>query len=339
MPKIFLLLMICILPTAWGICLPLDNPKMNAYKDTNTHIVFNDSDPKSCWHISRSEEFGNCQRFNISNYSKRSFVLASQDPLLRGLLNKERLLWDSYLCSHVNETYVYFKEKMPERYTSIIYYPLFYERLKTVDLLSHALKDISYLKTLAFQSPDIYLESKSMREREKENAEDYPRREKTGVLIAPENPKDYGKVYQKAKDNFIQSSPQESVDGGYSSFLMQTQKDVYASFLALVDSFTNNPQIVAAFTRGQKAWEKYVANHYRLLKSVTKGDKKYDSLVEARIFLLMMDRKNFLDSWRQYYTTYRKRSDAGWGRGSKEIEEICKSPRPRFLPRFEKLCE
>jgi hypothetical protein len=317
-------------------CLPLNDPSMKVYEGTNTHMVFDDSDPKSCWHISRSRGFLNCQRFNLNAYSQKAFQNATEN--IQGLLKGERYLWDSYLCAHVDEIYGYFKDKSPEKYSSIIYHDLFHERLDVVNILSHILKDGSYLNTLVVKSPDIYLESKSMREREKENAQDYEKRKTKGVLTLLKDPMNYEKVYETAKENFDQSSSSKVQAGEYSSFLMATRESVYDSFKALLKSFRYSPLLVETFIRGQQTWDKYVLNHYRLLRAITKGDPKHESLAEARTFLLMMDRKNFLDSWRVYYTTYRKRSDAGWGRGSKEIEEICTSPRPRFLPKFEKLC-
>ena len=323
---------------AFGSCLPLDDPKMKEYSDTNLHMVFDNSDLKSCWHISRASGFANCQRFNMNSYFIKKFRKIPAQSVLGELLKNERLFWDAYLSHHVDEIYGYFDDKREERYASIIYQDLFSERRGVMDLLSHGLKDVSYLKILAFQGPDIYLESKSMREREKENAQDYARRKETGVLMPSKEPVNYKKVYEKAKQNFEQSSSTKAQAGEYSSFLMATQESVYESFKALLNSFRHSPFLVETFTRGQQAWDKYVLNHYRLLRAITQGDPKHEDLVEARTFLLMMDRKNFLDSWRQYYTTYRKRADRGWGRGSKEIEEICTSPRPRFLPKFEKLC-
>lgn len=334
MYKFFVFLLFVM--TSAASCLPLDDPRMKAYEGTNTHMVFDDSDPKSCWHISRTQGFSNCQRFNLNTYSKKAFQNAA--PNIQILLKGERYLWDAYLCHHVDETYAYFKDKIPERYSSIIYHDIFHERVDVVNLLSHILKDGSYLKTLVVKSPDIYLESKSMREREKENAQDYARRKATGVLIPPKDPKDYERIYEEAKQNFKQPSGFRKQTGDYSSFLTAARESVYESFRALLKSFQYSPMLVETFTRGQQAWDKYVLNHYRLLKAVTKGDQKQERLVEARTFLLMMDRKNFLDSWRKYYTVHRKRADRGWGRGSKEIEEICTSPRPRFLPSFEKLC-
>jgi hypothetical protein len=324
--------------SAFGSCLPLDDSKMKEYSDTNLHMIFDNSDPKSCWHISKAQEFANCQRFNISSYFLKKFRQVPHPPVPGDLLEKERLFWDRYLCHHVDEIYSYFDDKREERYASVIYQDLFSERKSVMDHLSHALTDISYLKILAFQGPDIYLESKSMREREKENAQDYVRRKATGVLMPTTESKNYENIYETAKKNFEQSSPSRIQTGEYSSFLMVSRENVYESFKALLKSFRYSPFLVETFTRGQQAWDKYVLNHYRVLKAITKGDPQHETLVEGRTFLLMMDRKNFLDSWRQYYTTYRKRSDAGWGRGSKEIEEICTSPRPRFLPKFEKLC-
>ena len=324
--------------SAFGSYLPLDDPKMKEYLDTNLHMVFDNSDLKSCWHISRASGFANCQRFNMNSYFIKKFKKIPTSSVLGKLLTNERLFWDAYLSHHVDEIYGYFDDKKEERYSSIIYQDLFSERRGAIDLLSHAVTDTAYLKTLAFQGPDIYLEAKSMREREKENAQDYARRKETKVLISPTEPKNYEKVYEEAKKNFEQSSFPKAQTGEYSSFLMAARESVYESFKALLKSFRYSPVLVDTFTRGQQVWEKYVLNHYRLLRAITKGDPKHEDLVEARTFLLMMDRKNFLDSWRQYYTTYRKRADSGWGRGSKEIEEICTSPRPRFLPKFEKLC-
>lgn len=321
---------------SFSSCLPLNDPGMKAYEGTNTQVVFNDSDSKSCWHISRMHGFLNCQRFNLNAYSQKAFEGAASQ--FQELLTKERYLWDSYLCSHIDETYAYFPDKMFEKYSSIIYHDLFHERKEVVTLLSHILKDRSSLKALVVKSPDIYLESKSMREREKENAADYARRKATGVLIPPKEAKDYENIYKVAKENFDHLPGLKIQRGEYSSFLTAARESVYESFRALLNSFRKNSLLVETFTRGQQAWDKYVLNHYRLLKAVTKGDQKQQNLVEARIFLLMLHRKNFLDSWRQYYTVYQKRADHGWGRGSKEIEEICTSPRPRFLPVFEKLC-
>ncbi len=327
-----------VLSSAFGSCLPLDDPKMKEYSDTNLHMVFDNSDLKSCWHISRAQGFANCQRFNINSHFMKKFRKIPAPSALGELLKNERLFWDAYLSHHVDEIYGYFDDTRKERYASIIYQDLFSERMKVIDLLSQGLKDASYLKSLAFQGPDIYLESKSMREREKENREDYPRRKATGVLVHLVEPKNYGQLYEKAKKNFAESSVSKLQTGEYSSFLMAARESVYESFKVLLKSFRYSPFVVETFTRGQQAWDKYVLNHYRLLKVITKGDPKHEELVEARTFLLMMDRKNFLDSWRQYYTAYGKRADRGWGRGSKEIEEICTSPRPRFLPKFEKLC-